>query len=94
MSETQPLSAEYDAGQIEAKIEASSLGTPEAKALRDTVSDEHAARIVQRAKELGEVRCACGHDQGDHSANGACRFWCHTSADFPGKVDCARDGGY
>jgi hypothetical protein len=37
---------------IAAKIEASSLGTPEAKALRATVSDEHAARIVARAEAL------------------------------------------
>lgn len=33
-------------------IEASSLGTSEAQALRATVSDEHAARIVERAREL------------------------------------------
>jgi hypothetical protein len=33
-------------------IERSSLGTPEAKALRATVSDEHAAHIVARARAL------------------------------------------
>lgn len=41
---------------IAAKVEASSLGTPEAKALRATVSDEHAARIVARSKELEAER--------------------------------------
>lgn len=40
---------------VEARVEASSLGTPEAKALRATVSDEHAARIVARARELEDV---------------------------------------
>ena len=33
-------------------IERSSLGTPDAKALRASVSDETARRIVERAKEL------------------------------------------
>jgi hypothetical protein len=37
---------------IAAKFERSSFGTPEAQALRATVSDEHAARIVARAREL------------------------------------------
>lgn len=45
-------SAENDAARIRDTIERSSLGTPEAKALRDSVSDEHAARIVKRAEEL------------------------------------------
>ena len=34
---------------IEELIEASSLGTPEAKALRASVSDEDARRVVERA---------------------------------------------
>jgi len=46
--------AEKDMGRIEDLIERSSLGTPEAKALRATVSDEHAARIVARARELAQ----------------------------------------
>ncbi|WP_028474070.1 hypothetical protein [Nocardioides alkalitolerans] len=37
---------------IEDLIERSSLGTPEAKAARASVSDEHAARVVARAHEL------------------------------------------
>lgn len=42
-------------------IEASSLGTPEAKALRESVSDETAQRIVARAEELSGMRNApCG----------------------------------
>jgi len=44
-------------GTIKAKIEASSLGTPEARALRATVSDEHAARIVARAREMETEAC-------------------------------------
>ena len=44
--------ADKDAVRIEDLVERSSLGTPEAKALRATVSDEHAARIVARAREL------------------------------------------
>jgi hypothetical protein len=46
-----------DDADISAKVEASSLGTPEARALRATVSDEHAARIVARARKL--ERCTC-----------------------------------
>lgn len=42
----------FEGGDIAAKIEASSLGTPEAQALRATVSDERAARVVARSKEL------------------------------------------
>ncbi|MEV5001966.1 hypothetical protein [Nocardioides sp. LML1-1-1.1] len=37
---------------IEDLVERSSLGTPEATALRTTVTDERAARVVARAKEL------------------------------------------
>lgn len=37
---------------IKELVEASSLGTPEAKALRASVSDEQARRIVERAREL------------------------------------------
>ncbi|WP_182377875.1 hypothetical protein [Nocardioides sp. WS12] len=44
-----------------ALIERSSLGTPEAKALRETVSDEHAARIVARSKEFARDECPHGH---------------------------------
>lgn len=41
-----------DPAAIEDLIERSSLGTPEAKAARATVSDERAARVVARAHEL------------------------------------------
>jgi hypothetical protein len=54
-----------DAADIAAKVEASSLGTPEAKALRATVSDEHAARIVARAKELDTSVPAPAADGGE-----------------------------
>ena len=40
---------------IEELIEAGSLGTPGAKAMRATVSDEQAAAIVARSKELAEL---------------------------------------
>lgn len=40
-------------------LEQSSLGTPEARALRATVSDEHAARIVQRAQEIEAEMAPC-----------------------------------
>lgn len=40
---------------IEELIERSSLGTPEAVAMRATVSDEEARRCVERAKELGAM---------------------------------------
>lgn len=43
---------ELEASDLEAKIERSSFGTPEAKALRATVNDEQAARIVDRAEDL------------------------------------------
>jgi hypothetical protein len=43
-----------DAADIEALIEASSLGTPEAKALRETVPVGTARAIVMAARYLGE----------------------------------------
>lgn len=39
---------------IEEKIEASSLGTPAAKAARDSIQPERAAAVVARAKQLSE----------------------------------------
>jgi len=74
------------AGQVEDLIERSSLGTPEAKALRATVSDEHAARIVERAQELerdekdalreARILANCVNpkhvESGDHDTKGAC----------------------
>lgn len=41
---------------IEELLEASSFGTPEAKALRATVSPEQAKAVVERAKQLREER--------------------------------------
>lgn len=41
-----------DRSNIEDLIEASSLGTPEARAARESVSPEHAREVVQRSKEL------------------------------------------
>lgn len=41
-----------EAASVEDLIERSSLGTPEARALRATVSDEDAARIVARSKNV------------------------------------------
>jgi len=45
------------AGDFDQMIEASSLGTPEAKALRDSVPDHVARQIVERSKQVdAEVR--------------------------------------
>lgn len=41
-----------DERSIRELVEASSLGTPESKAARESVSDETAQRVVARAKEL------------------------------------------
>lgn len=49
-SENDPSPAE-----IEELLDKSSLGTPEAKALIATVSDEDAAKVVQRSREMGEL---------------------------------------
>lgn len=43
---------------IEALIEASSLGTPEAKALRESVPVEVARKVVARSKEIGAINDA------------------------------------
>ena len=40
---------------IDALIEASSLGTPTAKAFRDSVSDEDVDRIMDRIEQLGPL---------------------------------------
>lgn len=44
-----------DQPTIQELIDRSSLGTPEAKAARASVSDEQAARVVARAKELSDL---------------------------------------
>jgi hypothetical protein len=68
-SELRALLAEPAAeDDIRAKVERSSLGTPEAQALRATVSDEHAARIVARAKELDTSVPAPAADGGEVGA--------------------------
>jgi hypothetical protein len=41
-----------DRPTIEELVERSSLGTPEAKALRESVSPEAAAAVVRRSREL------------------------------------------
>lgn len=57
---------------VERLIAASSLGTPEAVALRAGVSDETARRIVERSQQLnagGEhvyLSTACLHGQHEH----------------------------
>lgn len=48
-----------DEPDIHELIERSSLGTPEAKAVRATVSDEQVRRIVRRSREL-HIRDALG----------------------------------
>ena len=40
---------------IERLIEASSLGTPDAVAMRERTTPEHARRVMARAKEIGQV---------------------------------------
>jgi hypothetical protein len=42
--------------RMERLIERSSLGTPEAKALRATVSDEQVAKVMARVRELEAER--------------------------------------
>lgn len=44
-----------DEAEIERLIEASSLGTPAAKALRESVSDEDVDRIMDRFHELDDA---------------------------------------
>lgn len=46
---------EPKADGVDALIERSSLGTPDAVALREQTDDETARRIVERSKALGEV---------------------------------------
>lgn len=50
------------ARNIDTLIEASSLGTPSAKAFRDSVSEEDARRIVDRVNQMrdGEMCEDCG----------------------------------
>lgn len=45
----------HDPERIERLIEACSIGTAEAKALRDSVPDEVAQRILARSRELADV---------------------------------------
>lgn len=52
-AQTPPIPSDFEATDgIRDMIDRGSLGTPEAKALRATVSDEAAARVVARAREL------------------------------------------
>lgn len=44
-----------DEAEIERLIEASSLGTPAAKALRESVSDDDVDRIMDRLHELDDA---------------------------------------
>lgn len=53
-----PASNSESRKRIEELVERSSLGTPEAKALRASVTDEEAARVVQRARELADAQAA------------------------------------
>lgn len=57
--------------RIDALIEASSLGTPEAKALRESVPDERAAAIVERSKEIRDE----GYPTPDRAAYAAYQRW-------------------
>ena len=61
-------------------IEQSSLGTPEAKALRDTISDEQVAKVMKGAAEIslanigpGGICEDCGHFATRH-LEGKCYF--------------------
>lgn len=62
-------------------IEASSLGTPDAAALRATTSDATAARILARADEIREAI---------HNATPCQRWYCPTSGD----IECGVHGGF
>lgn len=75
-------------GDIEDLIEASSLGTPAAKALRESVSEEEAQRIVDRVNQMRDERCGIEDyedEDGPHR--------CDRPAGHPGKhsCDCAYD---
>jgi hypothetical protein len=60
------LRAAWEAEQLAAiahineLIEASSLGTPDAKAMRDRTTPEQAAKIIARSKEFGHPCPECG----------------------------------
>jgi len=52
-------------------IERSSLGTPAAKAARESVSDEQVASVMRRVRELSAV-CTCGEPLSEHPAGPPC----------------------
>lgn len=56
---------------IEDLVEASSLGTPEAKAARESVTDEQVARVVARMKELDAENARREADEFRHLYNAA-----------------------
>lgn len=51
-------------------VDRSSFGTPEAKALRESVSDEEVARVIARAKELDAEQTATTHPDTQHGQEG------------------------
>lgn len=57
-----------DEGDIRELIERGSLGTPEAKAIRATVSSEQAQRVVRLARYLETLPCPERHEycEGHH----------------------------
>ncbi|MER7331786.1 MULTISPECIES: hypothetical protein [unclassified Micromonospora] len=62
-------------------INASSLGTPDARLLRGLTDDETARRIVERSEQIGEAIDA---------ATPCDRWFCPTS----GEVECGVHGGF
>ncbi len=67
--------------QVGRLIEASSLGTPEARRLRATVPDDTARRIVERSEQIREAI---------HAATPCVTWFCPTS----GEVECGVHGGF
>ena len=64
-----------DEQRIRDLIEASSLGTPDAKAMRERTSPEVVRRVVERAKELsaGGRWVSCRFDWRAHRINDECQ---------------------
>jgi hypothetical protein len=83
---------EPEVRDIKELIERSSLGTPEAKAIRATVSDEEVAKVLDLAAKLRRtmphpyLSTYCYHEN-----HGDCRLTCKTCA-APCICDCHKKG--
>lgn len=60
-------------GRIREAFERSSFGTPAARAARESVSDQRAARVVKRAEELAREFCpGCDNPLSEHPPGPPC----------------------